>query len=65
MTDPRPEDVFPPGFFAREDESPDGEFYGPPRLVTHIDDGAIAAVSACTPSSASTVPRGSRAACST
>ena len=37
--------VFPPGFFAREDESPDGRFYGPPRLVTHIDDGAVAAVS--------------------
>ncbi|GAB2573539.1 class I SAM-dependent methyltransferase [Microlunatus antarcticus] len=45
MTDPRPEEVFPPGFFAREDESPDGEFYGPPRLVTHIDDGAVLAVS--------------------
>ena len=39
------EDVFPAGFFARDDESPDRRFYGPPRLVTHIDDGAIAAVS--------------------
>jgi SAM-dependent methyltransferase len=39
------EDVFPPGFFAREDERSDATFYGPPRLVTHIDDGAIAAVS--------------------
>ncbi|MGY1830360.1 methyltransferase domain-containing protein [Geodermatophilus sp. SYSU D01180] len=35
---------FPPGFFARDDERPDAEFYGPPRLVTHIDDAAIAAV---------------------
>ncbi|MGY1650442.1 class I SAM-dependent methyltransferase [Geodermatophilus sp. SYSU D01119] len=35
---------FPPGFFDRADERPDAEFYGPPRLVTHIDDGAIAAV---------------------
>jgi len=32
----------PPGAFARIDESDDGEFYRPPRLVTHIDDGAIA-----------------------
>ncbi|HEY0237059.1 MAG TPA: methyltransferase domain-containing protein [Friedmanniella sp.] len=39
------EGVFPPGFFAREDERPDATFYGPPRLVTHIDDGAVAAVS--------------------
>jgi SAM-dependent methyltransferase len=39
------QDVFPPGFFAREDEGSDARFYGPPRLVTHIDDGAIAAVS--------------------
>ena len=36
---------FPPGFFAREDERPDAAFYGPPRFVTHIDDGAVAAVS--------------------
>jgi SAM-dependent methyltransferase len=35
---------FPPGFFARDDERPDTLFYGPPRLVTHIDDAAIAAV---------------------
>ena len=37
-------EVFPAGFFDRADESPDSLFYGPPRLVTHIDDGAIAAV---------------------
>ena len=36
---------FPPGFFGRSDESDDALFYGPVRLVTHIDDEAIAAVS--------------------
>ena len=45
MTDPGSLPGFPDGFFAREDESPDATFYGPPRLVTHIDDGAVAAVS--------------------
>lgn len=30
--------------FKRVDESPDEAFYQPPRLVTHIDDTAIAAV---------------------
>ena len=30
--------------FRRVDESPDAEFYAMPRFVTHIDDGAIAAV---------------------
>ncbi len=30
--------------FRRFDETPDEEFYGVPRLVTHIDDRAIAAV---------------------
>ena len=28
----------------RQDETTDARFYGPPRFVTHIDDGAIAAV---------------------
>jgi len=37
---------FPPGFFDRFDPSPDPGFYAAPRLVTHIDDGAIAAVGA-------------------
>jgi len=37
---------FPPGFFTRADPGPDDVFYRPPRLVTHIDDGAIAAVGA-------------------
>jgi SAM-dependent methyltransferase len=35
---------YPPGFFDRQDPSPDPVFYAMPRLVTHIDDGAIAAV---------------------
>lgn len=37
---------FPDGFFERIDPSPDPIFYRPPRLVSHIDDAAIAAVSA-------------------
>ena len=35
---------FPPGFFGRADDRPDTAFYDRPRLVTHIDDAAIAAV---------------------
>jgi len=35
---------FPPDFFERMDPGDDTEFYSWPRLVTHIDDGAIAAV---------------------
>ncbi|HEX5586529.1 MAG TPA: methyltransferase domain-containing protein [Acidimicrobiia bacterium] len=35
---------FPDDFFARADPGSDGAFYAPPRLVTHIDDRAIAAV---------------------
>lgn len=38
---------FPPGAFARVDEGCDLAFYAPPRLVTHIDDGAIAALTEC------------------
>ena len=37
---------FPTGFFDRTDEAVDDDFYSWPRLVTHIDDGAIAAVGA-------------------
>jgi SAM-dependent methyltransferase len=37
---------FPPGFFDRADTGGDTDFYSWPRLVTHIDDGAIAAVGA-------------------
>jgi hypothetical protein len=33
-----------PELFSRRDESPDELFYASPRFVTHIDDGAIAAV---------------------
>ncbi len=43
---PDPYAGFPPGFFDRADERDDGLFYAPPRLVTHIDDAAIAAVGA-------------------
>ena len=35
---------YPSGFFRRRDESDDGGFYQPARLVTHIDDDAIRAV---------------------
>jgi SAM-dependent methyltransferase len=35
---------FPAGFFRRSDPSPDTQFYAFDRLVTHIDDRAIAAV---------------------
>ena len=35
---------FPPGAFKRWDESSDFDFYADARLVTHIDDYAIAAV---------------------
>jgi SAM-dependent methyltransferase len=39
-----PDSAFPPGFFDRADPTPDSAFYAPLRLVTHIDDAAIAAV---------------------
>ena len=35
---------YPEEAFRRTDEAPDEEFYRTPRLVTHIDDRAIAAV---------------------
>jgi len=38
------EQGFPDGFFDRTDPATDVEFYEPTRLVTHIDEGAIAAV---------------------
>jgi SAM-dependent methyltransferase len=37
-------DGFPDGFFDRADPTADADFYAVSRLVTHIDDGAIAAV---------------------
>lgn len=39
-------DDFPAGFFDRQDSGSDTDFYTFPRLVTHIDDGAITAVGA-------------------
>ena len=39
-----PRRAFPPGFFDRADPAPDTAFYAFPRLVTHIDDGAVTAV---------------------
>jgi len=38
--------VLPPDLFRRLDESSDAEFYAVPRLVTHIDDATIAALTA-------------------
>lgn len=45
-TEPLPDRYgrFPEGFFARMDEGDDRAFYVDPRLVTHIDDQAIAGV---------------------
>lgn len=40
------DDDWPRGFFDRQDSDDDADFYVPPRLVTHIDDGAIVAVGA-------------------
>ena len=44
------ESIFTPGqqaaMFSREDESDDGDFYTQPRFLTHIDDEAIAALTA-------------------
>ena len=37
-------EAFPPGFFDRNDPSPDLLFYQQPRFVTHIDDATIAAL---------------------
>jgi SAM-dependent methyltransferase len=36
--------LYPPDAYAREDESGDDRFYGFPRKVVHIDDGAVAAL---------------------
>ncbi len=40
----KPSSTLPPAWFRRADESADEAFYIQPRLVTHIDEGAIAAV---------------------
>ena len=44
MTSDVPGGSFPSWFFDRDDPAPDDRFYAPSRFVTHIDDGAIAAV---------------------
>lgn len=36
----------PAGAFDKLDTGDDGDFYAPPRLVTHIDEGAVAALTA-------------------
>ena len=48
MTSDAPRDSFrfPDGAFQRVDDAPDSQFYATARLVTHIDDYAIAAVGA-------------------
>ncbi len=40
----QPNSQLPEGAFRRYDESPDDQFYAQPRLVTHIEDATIAAV---------------------
>ena len=45
MSQPGEPSPLRPEHFARQDESEDALFYREPRLVTHIDDAAIAAVS--------------------
>jgi SAM-dependent methyltransferase len=42
----KPEAEFPPGFFRRIDESNDRDFYREPRLVTHLDDATLDALTA-------------------
>jgi SAM-dependent methyltransferase len=44
MTPVEPAEPYPSWFFERDDPTPDTVFYAPSRLVTHIDDGAVAAV---------------------
>jgi hypothetical protein len=41
-----PAGPFPAGFFHRQDDGDDSEFYDLPRFVTHLDAPAIGAVSA-------------------
>ena len=38
------EQPLPAAFFQRQDNSPDTDFYAQPRLVTHIDDATISAL---------------------
>ena len=46
MPDSAPAAPFPPGFFYRHDDGDDTVFYGPARMVTHLDRPAVEAVSA-------------------
>lgn len=46
ISEPAEQHGFPSGFFRRADETDDRAFYAFDRLVTHIDDRAIAAVGA-------------------
>ncbi len=45
MPPPEPPHPFPSEFFRREDESDDRLFYAEPRLVVHIDEQAVGAIS--------------------
>lgn len=38
--------AWPEGFFSRQDDRDDADFYAAPRLVTHLDEPAVAAVGA-------------------
>lgn len=40
-------DIFPEDYFRRDDEFNDAEFYAAPRMVVHIDQSAIEALTAC------------------
>ena len=46
--------------FQRYDESSDGIFYSQPRFVTHIDDGAIGALTECVSALTSTLKQAVR-----
>ena len=46
IADADPYDGFPSGFFDRTDAAGDERFYEAPRLVTHIDNAAVATVGA-------------------
>lgn len=58
MVTDRADGVLPARLMARQDESDDALFYAPPRLVTHVDDPTIAALTAAY---RDLVPAGSRA----
>lgn len=46
MTAPQSPSPYPPWAFRREDESDDRRFYDSPRLVVHVDEAAIKAITA-------------------